>query len=86
MHTPIYIGKRNVNINNHSKIIQTIQSILKIKIKLFKLNKDQREQEQRYHAKLLILLQIIEFAMKGFEALSSSLNPKNKTPNKGDYK
>lgn len=44
------------------------------------------EGEQRYHAKLLILLQIIEFAMKGFEALSSSLNPKNKTPNKGDYK
>jgi len=37
-----------------------------------------------YRVKLLSLLEIIEFSIKGFKALSRSLNPEYKAPYKGD--
>lgn len=40
--------------------------------------------EDIYCAKLLSLLQITEFSMKGFKVLSSFLNPEYRSPYKGD--
>lgn len=42
------------------------------------------EGEARYYAKLLSLLRITEFTMKGLKTLSSSLNPKYTAPYNGD--
>jgi len=42
------------------------------------------EGEEKYPVKLLSLLRIIEFTMKGFKALLSSLNPEYKALYKGN--
>jgi len=41
-------------------------------------------EEKRDIAQSVSLLQIVKFTMKGFKALSSSLNPEYKAPYKGD--
>ena len=42
------------------------------------------EEEERYHPKLLSLLQVIEFTMKEFKTLSRSLNLEYKARYTGD--